>query len=591
MPERQRARAHTPDPELLLPALHNRISHYDAVDIATLRAASTHLGPADAVEACAIAAAACRIVLGITLHVPQLLASLALAQGIHTALRAHLLLHRDRDYVVRPEDGTIGVVDELTGRVLPGRRWSEGLHQAVEAKEHTPMTTDRRPLGRITVGNYFRGYDVLVGMSGTLEGAEAELLAVYNMPTLAVPTNRSTRRVDHPDLRSTDQATKLIAVADDTAARHQAGQPVLVGTVSIAQAGQISSLLDHRQVPHRVLTARNDAAEAEIIAIAGRRGAVTVTTQMAGRGVDVIVDADENLMVWGVEHHSSRRLDLQLRGRTGRQGAPGETRFAVADDEPLLSLATNVDHAQQQLEQLDASARRDSRFLDGPIDAAHNHVYEWRLHAADLLNCRQLLSEASQFVSQSPSPPLLSLAPLDGPLPATSGRRQRELRRRIAVALERRRRKLPDETWDQVTSAVLRRILLDLWTDALDHLDSEKNLERISHLFGVHPRAWSSKVERRYATFRRRHSERGSSSSFPPRSSTPTTRASRLPTFPEDRARAGTTTRRSRPSCITSGPDPATTSSGDGTSASHRPTHRSCSCLTPSATPRREPSR
>jgi hypothetical protein len=421
---------------------------------------------------------------------------------IHTALRAHVMLQRDRDYVVRGGEDSIGVVDELTGRVLPGRRWSDGLHQAVEAKEQAAMTLDRRALGQITVGGYFRGYDVLVGMSGTLEGAEAELTETYGMHTVDVPTNRSVQRVDHPDLEAADEASKFRAVVDDTEARHRRSQPVLIGTVSIAQASRMSWLLRERAVPHRVLTARNDAEEAAIIARAGMPHAVTVATQMAGRGVDIVVETQDGLMVWGVEHHGSRRLDLQLRGRTGRQGAIGETRFAIAPDDPLLQLAENTLDAQVQLERLDAAARRDLELLDGPIDTAHDRVHEWRLEAVDPLACRSLLDAAIEVSASQPLPAFLTMPSVAGRLPGTAGRRQRELSRRVHTALDARASTTADGTWDLVVSAVLRRILLDLWTDAIDQFDSDKNLQRISHLFGVQRRAWAFKVESRYAAFR-----------------------------------------------------------------------------------------
>jgi hypothetical protein len=420
---------------------------------------------------------------------------------LNTALRAHVLLRRDRDYIVR-DDGAIGVVDELTGRVLPGRRWSEGLHQAVEAKEGVALTFDRRPLGRVTVGSYFSRYDLLVGMSGTLEGAQTELLDVYGLHTLAIPTHQAIRRVEHADLEVADEAAKFAAVADDTAARHRRGQPVLVGTVSIAQAAHMSSLLDARSIPHRVLTARNDAAEAEVIAAAGRRSAVTVATQMAGRGVDIIVDAGESLMVWGVEHHASRRLDGQLSGRTGRQGAPGEARYAVAADEPLLEVADSVHAAQLRLEQLEAAARDDVRALDGPVDMAHDHLYEWRLRAADPAHCRLMLQEGLSVVSRNPLETLLALSPVSAGLTGSSRRRDRELVTRLERAIEARSREVSTDTWDLIASAVLRRLLLDLWTDTLERLESDKELERISHLFGVQRRAWLRKVEARYAAFR-----------------------------------------------------------------------------------------
>lgn len=421
---------------------------------------------------------------------------------IHSALRAHLLLRRDRDYVVQDGADAIGVVDDLTGRILPGRRWSDGLHQAVEAKERVAVTTDRRTLGTVTTGSYFGGYEQLVGMSGTLEGAEHELRHVYNIESLAVPTHRRVRRVDHPDVEVADESTKFERIADDTATRHHRDQPVLVGTVSIDQANRMSVLLTARRVPHRVLTARNDAAEAEIISQAGKPGAVTVATQMAGRGVDIIVDHRDGLMVWGVEHHASLRLDLQLRGRAGRQGHPGETQFGIAQDDQLLEFGGDVAIAQQRVEDLDAATRRESRTLDVPIDSLHDLVHDWRLKAADDDQCRTMLADAVRRIAASHLVGLADRHGITNGLPHTTRRRDRELHRRIGAALGARHATLEPGAWDAVTSAVLRALLLAQWTDTLDQLDSDKHLARISQVFGLQPQMWAERVEGRYATFR-----------------------------------------------------------------------------------------
>ena len=392
---------------------------------------------------------------------------------VQNAVRAHVLLRRDRDYVV--QQGRIAVVDELTGRVLPGRRWSDGLHQAVEAKEGLGITLDRRPLGRITIGNYFAGYGVLAGMSGTLVGVEDELQAAYGLATIRLATHRPVRRVDQPDLVVSDEVERRAAVADDTAARHRRGQPVLVGTVSIEQARGLSNLLADREVPHRVLTATNDAEEAAIIAQAGHVGAVTVATQMAGRGVDIVLSPDVDdvgLMVWGVEHHPSRRLDEQLRGRSGRQGDPGESRFAAVR-------AGDVGDVQRRLEELDAAARRDVRVLDGPIDHLHVLLQRWRQDALDTAALPRLLDEA-----------------------VGRGRTRRQAAE-VRAALERRRRQeVGEDRWIEVTSAVLCDLLLVLWSDGLDRLDTAKALVRIGHLFGAERRMWTRQVEGQWAWFR-----------------------------------------------------------------------------------------
>lgn len=392
---------------------------------------------------------------------------------IHNAVRAHLLLHIDRDYIVH--HGRVAVVDPLTGWVLPGRRWSDGLHQAVEAKEGLAITSDRRPLGRITIGSYFSSYETLAGMSGTLDGAEDELQTMYGLATIKLPTNRPIRRIDHPDLVVAAETARGPAIADDTATRQRCGQPVLIGTVSIGQAQELSGLLADRAVPHRVLTATNDADEAAIIARAGQVGAVTVATQMAGRGVDIVLSPDlrgRGLMVWGVEHHPSRRLDAQLRGRAGRQGDPGESRFLAAASE-------DTDTIQRQLEELDAAARRDVRLLDGPIDQLHHLLADWRNDALDPLQLPRLLDEA-----------------------VDRGRTRRQAAD-VRRDLDRRRlQEVGDDRWTDVTSAVLRDLLMVLWSDALDHLDTAKALMRIGRLFSAERRAWTGQVEARWASFR-----------------------------------------------------------------------------------------
>jgi hypothetical protein len=388
-------------------------------------------------------------------------------QLVVNAVRAKVLLRRDHDYVVR-DDGTIGVVDELTGRVLPGRRWADGLQQAVEAKEGVPITADRRAVGRITVGGYFAGYDVVVGMSGTLDGVEDELVAAHRMPSIALPTNAPVRRVDHADLVVRDADARLAAIADDTASRHRRGQPVLLGTVSIAQAHELSQALDQRGVPHRVLTARNDAEEAAIVAAAGRPGAVTVATQMAGRGVDIVLREPDGpgLFVWGVQHHAARRLDLQLRGRAGRQGDPGESRFAHA-------LGDESDHGDDVagFERLEAELRQVVRVLDGPVDEIHRQVHEWRVEASD---------------------PTAALAELD--------RGVRDASDRAALAAQA---SVAGPAWPAVVAAVLHDLLVTLWSDTLDQLDTDAAFARGARIFNAHRRVWQRQVETRYAEFRR----------------------------------------------------------------------------------------
>lgn len=265
------------------------------------------------------------------------------------ALRAQVLYRRDRDYVVK--DGEVIIVDEFTGRLMVGRRYSEGLHQAIEAKEHVTIQRESITMATITFQNYFRLYSKLCGMTGTAVTEAEEFFKIYKLEVLSIPTNRDAQRNDLPDLLYRTELGKFKAVARDIKARHLAGQPVLVGTASIAKNEVLSELLTQNGIPHNVLNAKNHEREGEIIAQAGRRGAVTVATNMAGRGVDIILggnppdkaEADAvralgGLHVIGTERHESRRIDNQLRGRAGRQGDPGTTQFYISTEDDLMRI-------------------------------------------------------------------------------------------------------------------------------------------------------------------------------------------------------------------------------------------------------------
>jgi preprotein translocase subunit SecA len=265
------------------------------------------------------------------------------------ALRAHTLYHNDVEYVVK--DGQVIIVDEFTGRLMFGRRYSDGLHQAIEAKEGVKIEKESQTLATITFQNYFRMYDKLAGMTGTAKTEEAELTQIYNLPVVAIPTHRPMIRDDQSDLVYKHEKAKLAAAAEEIAEHHAKGRPVLVGTRSIEKSEALSAILRRRGVPHQVLNAKYHEKEAEIIAQAGRSGAVTIATNMAGRGVDIIlggnppdpagaekVKALGGLHILGTERHEARRIDNQLRGRAGRQGDPGSSRFYVALDDELMRL-------------------------------------------------------------------------------------------------------------------------------------------------------------------------------------------------------------------------------------------------------------
>jgi preprotein translocase subunit SecA len=269
------------------------------------------------------------------------------AHHLETAVKASALFHKDKEYVVR--DGEIIIVDEFTGRLQPGRRWSEGIHQAVEAKEGVPVKAETRTYASVTFQNFFRMYEKRAGMTGTALSSEEEFYTVYGLEVVAVPTNRPVARKDHDDLIFQTSAGKYRAVAMEVKARHGKGQPVLVGTVSIEDNEIVSGYLRDAGVPHEVLNAKNHEREGEIIAEAGKEGRVTVATNLAGRGVDIklggaVATEEERaavlerggLMVIGTERHDARRVDNQLRGRAGRQGDPGETRFYVSLEDKLM---------------------------------------------------------------------------------------------------------------------------------------------------------------------------------------------------------------------------------------------------------------
>ena len=256
------------------------------------------------------------------------------------ALRAKALMKRDRDYIVK--DGEVIIVDEFTGRIMPGRRFSDGLHQAIEAKEGVKVQRESQTLATITFQNYFRMYDKLAGMTGTAKTEEDEFLKIYNLPVVVVPTNKPVRRVDYPDVIYKTKRAKYKAVGKAVAEIHAKGQPVLIGTTSITQSEELSTILKHLGIEHNVLNAKNHEREAQIVADAGQKGAVTIATNMAGRGTDIKlgegVEELGGLFIVGTERHESRRIDNQLRGRAGRQGDPGASRFYLSLEDDLLRL-------------------------------------------------------------------------------------------------------------------------------------------------------------------------------------------------------------------------------------------------------------
>ena len=266
--------------------------------------------------------------------------NLEIQHCVNLSLRAHALMHLDKDYVVK--DDQVLIVDEFTGRIMPGRRYSDGLHQAIEAKEHVKVKRESKTLATITFQNFFNKYDKKCGMTGTALTEEKEFREIYGMDVVEVPTNLPVQRVDHNDSVYKTKREKLNAIVEDIAASHEKGQPVLVGTITIDASEELSQLLKKRGIPHKVLNAKFHELEAEIIADAGQIGAVTIATNMAGRGTDIKLGEGVTelggLKIIGTERHESRRIDNQLRGRAGRQGDPGESKFYISLDDDLMRL-------------------------------------------------------------------------------------------------------------------------------------------------------------------------------------------------------------------------------------------------------------
>ena len=266
--------------------------------------------------------------------------NLEIQHNIILALRAHNLMHRDQDYVVK--DDQVMIVDEFTGRIMPGRRYSDGLHQAIEAKEHVKVKRESKTLATITFQNFFNKFNKKAGMTGTALTEEKEFRDIYGMDVIEIPTNRPVARIDHEDAVYKTQKEKFWAVVQEVKAAHAKKQPVLVGTITIETSELVSKLLKREGIPHTVLNAKFHEMEAEIVAQAGIAGAVTIATNMAGRGTDIKLDEEAKaaggLKIIGTERHESRRIDNQLRGRSGRQGDPGESKFYISLEDDLMRL-------------------------------------------------------------------------------------------------------------------------------------------------------------------------------------------------------------------------------------------------------------
>ena len=342
-------------------------------------------------------------------------AGIKLVHHLETAVRAKALFHKDKEYVLR--DGQVVIVDEFTGRLQPGRRWSEGLHQAIEAKEGVAIQQESRTFASITFQNYFRLYEKLAGMTGTAATSSEEFYKVYGLNTVTVPTNKVVARADHDDLIFQTESGKYRAIAKRVKELHEKGQPVLVGTASVEKNEMLSAHFKQEGIPHEVLNAKNHEREGEIIAQAGRSGGVTIATNMAGRGVDIKLGGNPGspeeyeqvrghggLFVLGTERHEARRIDNQLRGRSGRQGDPGETQFYVSledslmrvfasdvikrvmgtfkipEDEPIYNsmITKSLERAQTRIEEINFDARKHVLAYDDVLNVQRQSVYARR---------------------------------------------------------------------------------------------------------------------------------------------------------------------------------------------------------------------
>ncbi len=319
-----------------------------------------------------------------------------LLHHVSQALKANVIFKRDFDYVVR--DGEVLIVDEFTGRILSGRRYSDGLHQAIEAKEDVEIEKETQTLASITLQNFFRLYKKLAGMTGTAMTEAEEFMKIYNLDVVSIPTHRKMIRDDKDDLIFLTEPAKFKEIAKDVIERHKKGQPVLIGTVAVEKSERLSDVLTKAGIPHNVLNAKNHAREAEIIAHAGDFGAVTIATNMAGRGTDIKLQPESvvagGLYVLGTERHESRRIDNQLRGRSGRQGDPGESRFYISLEDDLIrifagdSMKTYMQRAgMEEDEQIES--RTVSKLIERSQEKVEKHNFEIRKHLIeydDVLN-------------------------------------------------------------------------------------------------------------------------------------------------------------------------------------------------------------
>lgn len=452
--------------------------------------------------------------------------NLEIQHNIILALRAHNLMFRDQDYVVTP-DGEVMIVDEFTGRIMPGRRYSDGLHQAIEAKEHVKVKRESKTLATITFQNLFNKFEKKSGMTGTALTEEKEFRDIYGMDVIEIPTNEPVKRVDLEDAVYKTQREKFLAVVEEVKKAHAAGQPVLVGTITIEISELLSKMLKKEGIQHKVLNAKYHELEAEIVADAGVHGAVTIATNMAGRGTDIKLDEEARaaggLKIIGTERHESRRIDNQLRGRSGRQGDPGESRFYISleDDlmrlfgsEKLMSIFTTlgvedgeqiehkmlsnaIEKAQKKIESNNFGIRKNLLEYDQVMNEQREIIYGERRRVLDGESMRDTIynmiteyveNTTDRFVSPDVEAEEWDLAGLDVTLHAVipqlslpsakeaEGMMQKELKHHLkekaVKAYEAKEAEFPEaEHLREIERVVLLKVIDGRWMDHIDDMD------------------------------------------------------------------------------------------------------------------------
>ena len=449
---------------------------------------------------------------------------LEIQHHIILALRAHNLMFKDQNYVVS-EDGEVLIVDEFTGRIMPGRRYSDGLHQAIEAKEHVKVKRESKTLATITFQNLFNKFEKKCGMTGTALTEEQEFRDIYGMDVVEVPTNVPVQRVDLDDAVYKTQKEKFLAVVDEVARANEKGQPVLVGTITIETSELLSRLLKKRGIKHNVLNAKFHAMEAEIVAQAGVHGAVTIATNMAGRGTDIKLDdearAAGGLKIIGTERHESRRIDNQLRGRSGRQGDPGESRFYISLEDDLMRLfgsdrlmgvfnalgvadgeqiehkmlSNAIETAQKKIENNNFGIRKNLLEYDQVMNEQREIIYEERRRVLDGESMRDVIyNMAQEFVAKAvdraASPEVKAddwdldglnkelVASLDFEpviLEEVEGMSQKKMKEmlmeRAAAKYEEKESEFEEEQIREIERVILLKVIDRKWMDHIDDMD------------------------------------------------------------------------------------------------------------------------